>query len=64
MKFRVLLIKIYLYIIHNKKNELHYDISINGVVVVITWNQLYRFDNHQLKVIHSCRVLLITLHTT
>lgn len=25
------------------KNELHYDISTNGVVVVITWNQLYRF---------------------
>lgn len=46
------------------KNEMHSEIGINRVVVVIKWNQLYEFHNHHLKVIHSCWLFLLTLITT
>lgn len=56
MKVSVLLMKIYAnYNIY--KNELHFEIGTNRVVVVIKWNQLYEcgeFHNHQPKVKHSC----------
>lgn len=66
MKVSVLLMKIYAnYNIY--KNELHFEIGTNRVVVVIKWNQLYEcgeFYNHQAKVKHSCRLFLLTLFTT
>lgn len=45
VKINALLMKIYAYYNINK-NELHFDIGINGVVVVRKCNQLYEFHNH------------------
>lgn len=45
MKINALLMKINAYYNINK-NELHFDIGINGVVGVRKCNQLYEFHNH------------------